>query len=987
MTLMQQNVTVNLNHGVDTKTDPKKLQGKLVTLQNGYFQTVEEIRKRNGYAALATGPTSSVGSASFKNELLNFDGVNVQSYATGLGGTIIDIHNYIPGAGGWVTKGQYVPASLAVNPVTRNTTQQTSCDSSYHVTSGLQLFAYMEAGTVSFRIIDFKTQNTVLVGSVASTSIPKCSTVGNYLVLLFYNGSAIQYIPFPVKDPSTYSPSPLTMVAGPNTSTVAWDVELIGTNMYVVFSNASSGVALVYMDATLSVVTVSAPIASQSPGVVTVFGDADSNVWVSWFNTASGGSGASFFAVYSNDLRTIYAGTTSTGETMTVNGMRNMTGVVSGSAGTYSVSWFYENLVTSNPNSVTTTSAAVTLHPLSFTCAATAEKLVTYAGLASKAFLGTGTLACVTVVYISALNPTYFVLGVTATNYVTIAKVAPGLGGGLSTYTSRLPEANNLGGKIWEFAFLQKDLLTAVSGTIFTQTGVGDAVLTIDGPSCSAELGSNLHMSGGCLMMYDGKTVCEHGFHYFPEGLVGTPLTTGGSMGNGSYQYVCVYEWTDNQGQIHRSAPGIPLTLSTAGTGATASVTNIAVGSLMITQKTNVSVALYRTAVNGTVFYRVSSPTTLVYNRPTMPTTIFATDTMADSSLIGNEQLYTTGGEVENISTPAILTMTTYANRLIAIPSDSPQSIWYSKEVIPGSPVEFSNFFVLNVDQRGGNLSALGAMDDKLILFKPQAIFVLVGQGPSPNGANNDFTNAQLVCADDGCSSFNSIILIDDGLMYQGVKGISLLSRNLTTSYIGADVEAYGQFTVAAATLVSQLNQVRFAISNNTLLVFDYYSNQWSVFTNHSAVDAVLFQGLYTFTTSAGIYWQESFTSFTDAGSFIQLSLTTSWLSFVGIQEFQRVYEMLILGDYQSQHSLVVSAAYDFVSTITQTQTIPATSAPTGGYQWRFHFAKQKCEAIQITLSDSQSPTFGEGCRLSALTFVVGKKAGANKIAASKSYG
>ena len=82
----KQNVPISLAQGVDTKTDFKQVVvGKLLVLQNGFFQTLQEIRKRFGYDALTNsiegGGTISSGKGltTFVDELLEWSGKKLYS--------------------------------------------------------------------------------------------------------------------------------------------------------------------------------------------------------------------------------------------------------------------------------------------------------------------------------------------------------------------------------------------------------------------------------------------------------------------------------------------------------------------------------------------------------------------------------------------------------------------------------------------------------------------------------------------------------------------------------------------------------------------------------------------------------------------------------------------------------------------------------------------------------------------------------------------
>lgn len=437
---------------------------------------------------------------------------------------------------------------------------------------------------------------------------------------------------------------------------------------------------------------------------------------------------------------------------------------------------------------------------------------------------------------------------------------------------------------------------------------------------------------------------------------------------------------------------------------------SITVPTLRLTQKKapvrgEVSIQIYRTLKNQTVPYLITSLTSPLLNNTTIDSVTF-TDTYNDQTILGNPYLYTTGGVLENIAPPAFSYVTTYQDRVIGLPEENKNQWWYSKQNVPGSPVEFSDAFVNNVDQAGGNLVSCLKMDSELVFWKETLLYYITGVGPNSTGGQNDFSPPQLIASDVGCSDKNSLVLTPHGVFFKSLKGIYLLDRKLGLSYIGADVEAYNANRIVSANLIEDTQQVRFCLDNGLVLMYDYYVGQWSVFTNHPAVDSVIFQGLFTYVTSSGLVLQETPGKYTDNGEFIKLKLTTSWLSFTGLQGFQRVYQMLFLGEYYTPHNVAVYAAYDFNPFATQQNvtyagkilgtgvygsdaTYGATS-PYGGppptYQFRVNFNRQKCEAIQITIEDNQlGASFGQNLALSAFGFRVGTKGTLDKIVAQGS--
>jgi hypothetical protein len=117
------------------------------------------------------------------------------------------------------------------------------------------------------------------------------------------------------------------------------------------------------------------------------------------------------------------------------------------------------------------------------------------------------------------------------------------------------------------------------------------------------------------------------------------------------------------------------------------------------------------------------------------------------------------------------------------------------------------------------------------------------------------------------------------------------------------------------------------------------------------------------------------------------MKIVTGWLSFAQLQGYQRVYKLLLLGDYKSAHRLQVDVAVDFDDTVVQSSIITATSTPP--YQYRVFMNRQKCESIKFTIQDLApvSGSWTEAYILGNMAFEMGMKRGLNKLAATKSVG
>ena len=229
------------------------------------------------------------------------------------------------------------------------------------------------------------------------------------------------------------------------------------------------------------------------------------------------------------------------------------------------------------------------------------------------------------------------------------------------------------------------------------------------------------------------------------------------------------------------------------------------------TPKLRVRVVLYRTVNGGSIFYRLNAPTQEpTYNTPNFDrVTIF--DNVPDSQLLSHPPLYTTGGVVENIGTTAPKHLTQAKNRVWLLDSVNPYSLWYSKEVRPGMPVEFSDLFTFNLEPRGGPATAIASLDDKVVVFRDDAVSYILGLGPGPTGEQNDFTEVPIP-TDTGCVDPGSIVTGSIGVVYKSKKGFYLLDRSLANAYIGAQVEKYNQYTCTSAVLLPRTNWLLFTL-------------------------------------------------------------------------------------------------------------------------------------------------------------------------------
>lgn len=1006
LALNKQSVNINFNQGLNTKADPKQLQlGSFLKLENGVFDKAGALVKRNGYPNITKLPNAEQTTlATLSNNLL----------ATGS-----DLYAFSSDTNLWLNKGTVQPIQLATQAVVRSSHSQTSTDSAT-AASGLTLLVYMESGVSYYQVSDSATGQQIVsrTNLPATASIPRVFILGRYFIITYIATVAgvphLQYIAVPLA-------APTMPLAAQDISTVVfslasgYDAYVTNDHLYVGWEATANTLRLAALSSTL-IMSSPAIITGHSASLMSITAEiagSQNVIWMTFWDSGSNDAYVTAYAVSSTFLTPVLA------PTQIVNNevLNEITSV--SQDGILKV--FYENNNTYNysPNaktdyisSLSITQAGVITGP---------QVILRSVGLASKAFADTTGVVYMIATYGESNQPTYFLIDEDGNIYMRLAYAN---GGGYQS-TQVLPSVSYVENTYY-FPYLIKDFLATVnkgtnvpagtpSNAIYTQTGINLAIFSINNHmQYSSEIANALHLTGGQLWEYDAVRPVEHGFHVWPENLTVTTATGSGSITAGTYYYVFTYEWTDNQGNLHRSAPSIPISIVTS----TASSTNtVNVPTLRLTYKVEpnpVRLVGYRWSVAQQTYYQFTSITSPIINDPTIDS-IAVVDTKSDLEILGQTLLYTTGGVVENIAAPASIDSALFKNRLFLIDAENRNLLWFSKQVIQNTPVEMSDLFTLYVAPTSGAqgstgpMSAIGAMDDKLIIFKRDAIYYITGTGPDNTGAQNDFSDAIFITSAVGCDNPASVVLMPNGLMFQSDKGIWLLGRDLSTRYIGAGVEQYNSNTVMSSHAIPGTNQVLFVLDSNVTLMYDYFYNQWGTFSNTFAISATLFDGYHTYLNSYGQVFKQTPNTWLDGSEPVLMSFTTGWINVGGVQGYERFYEMLFEGTYYSPFKLNVQLAYDYNYSAAQATLISPDnySKPWGGEaQWgsggswggngnvfeaRLFPQRQKCEAFLISVNEIYDPSFnvaaGQGLSLSGLNLLVGVKKGTRTQKSSQSFG
>lgn len=1000
MPLQRQVVSIPMSGALDTKTDTKQLPtGKLLELENGFRQRNGELQKRYGYETLTTSiiPTGSLADGR-KLALLN-DELNVITNKS--------MYTYSDDSDAWVLKGPLETLSVTSQPIIANSYQQTTADSA---TSGsFALYAWEDSrasNQVRYSIID-RSSNSIIIGDellANDAAKPHCIALGNRIFVFFQEVSTtrIRFYLFNIEQPTVLA-SALTPVTVGSDLNATGNMDMIAFNnaILVTYHTTGNAIKVGYITSTGA---IGGPangfpsfqtLVSQAPDrCLTIYSNDSQRISIAYANSANG----IYHLGLLPDLTTYWLV-----DILIVNyittAVRNIT--LFHANNVVHVYWDKDNtdkwkreVVDTHRNMTTgvVTPGAGNLKS---------------ASLAGKAFY-TDDNGFVPVVYYSLTQPTMFLL---RNDGDISAKMLPATTAGETAKTGHLPNIV-LTNDVWTFPTTFKTRIISENATLFSLTGITEVRLDFnDEFICdSAQLGENLQITSGYLQCYDGVSIFESGFHIYPDHISAAEVATGPYSTNEKAQYCVVYEWTDARGQIHRSSPSVPISVTASTNNRTFTIT---IPTLQITDRksprANVVIAVYRTTIGaspGTIFYKITSSTSPLYNDPSTFTVTF-NDQVTNADLIKNEILYTTGGIVENIAPPAAKIIARYKNRLFLAGLEQQNVMWYSKEHVIGEAINFSDVFRIRVDDTGGKITALGELDDKLIIFKENTIFAMNGDGPLPTGAQNTFSIPQLVASDVGCIDPYSVVRTRNGLMFKSKKGIYLLDRGLQVQYIGAQVEAWNDLTITSAAAVDDQNQVRFTTSSGRCLVYDIFFDQWYTFTNIAAIDSAMWQGKFVFLKSTGEVWRETKGVYVDVDVPIISKYVLALMQFAQVQGFQRIFKINILGENRGTHGLKIELGYDYrefyeerfllqPDSVLYSSTWGSDSVwgqagtlwggnVDGVYQFQVRPRQQRCQALKLKIEDYfGSGTGTGGFALSNVTAEVGVEPNIGRLAKTK---
>lgn len=343
--------------------------------------------------------------------------------------------------------------------------------------------------------------------------------------------------------------------------------------------------------------------------------------------------------------------------------------------------------------------------------------------------------------------------------------------------------------------------------------------------------GIALNSSGGGLpTSRNGSS--EIGFSGAPQIVSLVESSSGGGLATtGTYSYTVVTEWIDMFGRRHRSTPSAPKTITLTGVNnaVTITITCPDYGERWARAISTVPVHhVYRTEDDGQVHFRVTpgagAPGAYA---PGSGTAAFL-DLMSDANLtLIGDAVYVDAALCDYSLAPSCRFVWRDEKRVWFGGLWEADQVACSLDLIPGQPIEFSDFEGLNgpvFRVLVGEPVTGGAYQDGVnYVFGKRAIYAFSGDGPDRQG-NGDFSRPRVITTEVGCVDYRSVIATSLGIFFQSDRGIELLPRGGGNPvFVGAGIQGLlDTFPIvlgAALYADSASRTVRFLVSNSNSLV------------------------------------------------------------------------------------------------------------------------------------------------------------------------
>lgn len=468
--------------------------------------------------------------------------------------------------------------------------------------------------------------------------------------------------------------------------------------------------------------------------------------------------------------------------------------------------------------------------------------------------------------------------------------------------------------------------------------------------------------AGTLLSTATGQLPCSHGSTALPFKPSLVQSTGAGTLTLlAKYNYVHTVEMPDENGNVWRSPPSVVASFTL--TGGNNQITVTYQNTPFENQLRPRISKLWRTDGNGSAYKLVHTVSGGVGSVFTTDSIVFL-DQTGDTALDSGEIL---NAEIQATVTPAFLHVAFWNGRMWGVERDFPTRLWFSKPIADGIQPEFVTEFVVETDDGFGPITDLVSLDDKLVVLKERAIYVVGGDGPD-NAGNGAFPSINRISSEFGKLVGAPVASTGREVYLVSLGGVMRLSGSQEIDYVGAPIEKYlsmpllqSQEKVTGMVTSPGKTEVRIQTTGYRFVhdrTFDYWVRDTGGMVASSGIvmTRMLNGKVQCLFTSSGQMWREAADTVTpaDAGITYSGTIRHAWVRPNGIEGWIRLYRGRVLGECTAVGTVAqptLTVFYDSSDSIFEVfHPIATLTDAIGPIHAEAQVRRQKCASFSMQL-------------------------------------
>lgn len=310
------------------------------------------------------------------------------------------------------------------------------------------------------------------------------------------------------------------------------------------------------------------------------------------------------------------------------------------------------------------------------------------------------------------------------------------------------------------------------------------------------------------------------------------------------------------------------------------------------------------------------------------------------------------------------------------------KSVRYSNLIFGDEGVNFVRGYLKAIyHPNNKNFIQIERMDEKIILFSEDGIYVSIGDGLNDDGTGQDYSSPQKISENVIKNKF-SIVKCSGGILCACIGGNYFLDRGLQLSLISGEYNnGTNNITPTDSCYNIRKEQAYFFTSNNGIFVYDEKLKIFSKETHLASRGCISGLDLYTCTGADAFYYKQN-TNYMNGSSAKTVYLSSAWIKLNDISGFGRIYKIIFHCKSNHKHKYNIKLYYNYNDSVSESHDFTQTKDGED-FIIEIYSNVQKCEAFKFIFEEdslTQNQITGDSLQIYGIDFIIGKKPSENKV-------